>query len=129
VILLCSQESLTYAFQGEQPMKTRLLTTVMLVVLLLGLNAIAVQAVTIQGPSGHQVILFKSQDRMDFAIKHIASGGSYMEPAYLSTIAGLVDSGTRCSVIKSTWTTKRVRIMEGPFKGVTGWTPSEMVSP
>ena len=110
-------------------MKTRLLTIVMMVVLLLGLMATAAQAETIQGPSGHKVILFKSQDQMDFAIKYMASGGSVMDPAYLSTIAGLVDSGTRCSVIKSTLTTKRVRIMEGPFKGVTGWTPSEMVSP
>ncbi|MFH1595450.1 MAG: hypothetical protein ABIG94_03645 [Pseudomonadota bacterium] len=110
-------------------MKTRLLTTVMVVVLLLGLMAIAAHAETLQARQGDKVLLFKSQDQMDFAIKHLASGGSFMDPAYLSTIAGLVDSGTRCSVIKSTWTTKRVRIMEGPFKGVTGWTPSEMVSP
>jgi len=90
---------------------------------------IVTQAETLQGPDSHQVLLFKSQDRMDFAIKHLASGGSYMDPVYLSTIAGLVDSGTRCSVIKSTLLRKQVRVLEGPFKGVVGWTATEMVSP
>ena len=58
-------------------MKTRLFATVMAIVLLLGLMGIAAQAETLQSPDSRQVLLFKSQDRMDFAIKHLASGGSY----------------------------------------------------
>ena len=110
-------------------MKTRLFTTVMVIVLLLGLMTIAVQAETLQGPDNHKVLIFKSLDQMDFAAKHIANGGSCFDMAYMNTVVALVASGTRCSVIKSNWLTKKVRIMEGPCKGRVGWTPTEMVSP
>jgi len=109
-------------------MKTRLFTTVMVVVSILGLVGIAAQAATLQSNSG-KVLLFKSEDLMDFAMSHLVDKGSPMDPAFLSTIAALVDNGTRCSIIKSKFTRKLVRVLEGRFKGVVGWTPTEMVRP
>jgi hypothetical protein len=109
-------------------MKSKMLTLAMLVVILLGIMPITTQAETLSG-SGELVILFKTQDQMEFAINHLNSGGSVRDTDFLNTIAGSPQSGTMCSVIKSTWTTKQVRVMEGPFQGVVGWTPFEFVQP
>jgi hypothetical protein len=106
----------------------KLIVMLMVVFLLLGLLAVAAQAATLQSNSG-KVILFKSEDLMDFAMSHLADKGSPMDPTFLSTIAALVDNGTRCSIIKSKFTRKLVRVLEGRFKGTVGWTPMEMVRP
>ncbi len=114
--------------QGGKDMKAKLFATVMVLVVVFGLMGVAVQAATLQGNSG-KVLLFKSEDLMDFAMSHLVDKGSPTDPAFLSTIAALVDNGTRCSVIKSKFTRKLVRVLEGRFKGTVGWTPTEMVRP
>ena len=109
-------------------MKTRLFAMVMAIVLVFGLMTISAQAATLQSNSG-KVLLFKSEDLMDFAMSHLVDKGSPTDQAFLSTIAALVDNGTRCSIIKSKFTRKLVRVLEGHFKGTVGWTPTEMVRP
>ncbi|WP_449245609.1 hypothetical protein [Desulfobacca acetoxidans] len=81
-------------------------------------------------PSG-KIIVFKSEDLMDYGIKHINEKKSLTDPTFLSTIAALVDSGTRCSVIKSgsglLSYRRQVRILEGRFNGTIGWVPGEFI--
>ncbi len=86
------------------------------------------QAASLVCPDGGgQVVVFKTEDLMDYAIDHINAKKDLYDPTLLTTIAALVPSGTRCSILKTTWTRKQVRLLEGKFKGTVGWVPREMV--
>ncbi|MEJ2093262.1 MAG: hypothetical protein P8X65_13855 [Syntrophobacterales bacterium] len=109
----------------------RKMMVAIMVLVFLG-TALPIFAETLSSPSGDPkvpVIVFKTEDLMDYGIKHINKGGDVRDPTFLKTIRALVPSGTRCSVIKSGWTRKKVRILEGRFEGAVGWVPTEMVKP
>ena len=101
-----------------------------LTILIIVLTISASLAETLEAPSG-KVIVFKTEDLMDYAIKHINERKSTSDPTFLQTIAALVDNGTKCSVIKSgsglLSYRRQVRILNGRFKGVIGWVNGEFV--
>ncbi|MFA4901611.1 MAG: hypothetical protein WC600_02580 [Desulfobaccales bacterium] len=87
-------------------------------------------AETLEAPSG-KVIVFKTEDLMDYAIKHISEKKEPSDPLFLQTIAALVDNGTQCSVIKSGSSRlsyrRKVRILNGRSRGAVGWVNGEFV--
>ncbi|MCG2721597.1 MAG: hypothetical protein L6290_06245 [Thermodesulfovibrionales bacterium] len=108
-------------------MKAIMLRT-LLVVLFLCLFVNVGFAEQLVSPSGGQyVLVFKTEDLLDYAIRHISSGGSAFEPTYVDTVRAMVESGTACSVIKRKSGKRQVRILSGVHKGAIGWVPFEMV--
>jgi hypothetical protein len=112
-----------------------------LAILFILLFASLAQSEQLVSPSGgDQVIVFKTQDMMNYAIKVLAtepplrppgaSSGNWrvFEPRVFDTIRCIPTSGTEVSVIKSSWLSgSQVRIMNGPHRGKIGWVPSEMI--
>jgi hypothetical protein len=75
------------------------------------------------------VIVYKTEDLMDFAIKHLMEGGKVTDTIFIKTIQAVVPNGTRCSVIETKiWGgMKKIRILEGEFEGAVGWVQIEFV--
>lgn len=99
-------------------------------VLLLVILSVAVPAVTnaemLASSNGGNVFVFRTADTMDYFIKECRGSRAYADDC-LSCITAIVTSGTHCSIIDSTMFTRKVRIMQGPHKGKTGWVPVEWV--
>lgn len=76
---------------------------------------------------GGWVLVFKTEDQLKFATKHIVEGGSNWDPVFMDTIKVMVQDGTKCSVIEKKSGVRKVRILTGPWKGKIGWVHSERV--
>jgi hypothetical protein len=87
------------------------------------------QAEMLASPSGGQyVIVFKTEDTMNYFIKEcMGKGNRIYSDDCISCVAIMTQSGTRCSIIKKSILARKVRIMQGPHNGKVGWVPMEMV--
>ena len=99
----------------------RFILTFFLILVLLTPSAQARDAWLHIGPP---VPIYKSERHMKYAIRQGLWKKGLNDPTYRATIRAIVPGGTRCEVLTPKFGATEIRILEGPFKGVIGWTSS-----
>jgi hypothetical protein len=73
------------------------------------------------------VLVFKTKDRYEYFARECTSGGRRFDDDCSSCLRVMAPSGTHCSVIDGKKSTKKIRLMDGEYKGMIGWVPGEMI--
>jgi len=113
---------------NRRPKFIFLLVLALALVLILPSFALSETLFSPTGDDNVPVIVFKSENSMQEAIKFLNSGGSIFNyKIFGQYVRAIPDSGTPCIVLKSKLGKREVKITGGPHSGKVGWVTSEMV--